>query len=388
MEEITKTATSKFFQLPTEIRNQVFKDLYEELTISDDNLSDWALKISKVSRNWYNESMPIIVPGLLNSLMVQFDKITQSTRFKITRGNGPREMVRYVKHLRLEIPIEWPSHPDISAQILEIETNLRKLVITLIHTEAKLETLSIEIDEGQEFDRREALNSTHVLELLDNLRELRVTKEVKITGFTNEHTDYLHDIQNSMLLPEASGPSYNDSKIIQSRKNILGICLDFQKYVRICRRIVDSWGEEHTVKKAASLRDLAQIFPQITEDWEQPDPVDILPSGITNDIQKEIPKALARIERFNNSITNERLRRIEKNAPFDQMTDAYNRLYMRKSFLEIKLDQQLTIDDPLFYFLDDPRYKLNPWNARSYENYYELPIEDGMADMVSDNNGE
>ena len=59
------------------------------------------------------------------------------------------------------------------------------------------------------------------------------------------------------------------------------------------------------------------------------------------------------------------------------MTDAYDRLYMRKSFLEIKLgrqrqkqqQQQLSVDGPLFYFLADSRYENWPWNALTYEEY-------------------
>lgn len=59
----------------------------------------------------------------------------------------------------------------------------------------------------------------------------------------------------------------------------------------MCRSIVDRWDEEHIVKKAASLRDLAQILPQTTENWEQPDHAEILPSGITNDPKENPPIA-------------------------------------------------------------------------------------------------
>lgn len=40
-------------------------------------------------------------------------------------------MVRYVENLELKISIEHEGHPDLAAQILELETNLRKVVITV-----------------------------------------------------------------------------------------------------------------------------------------------------------------------------------------------------------------------------------------------------------------
>lgn len=57
-------------------------------------------------------------------------------------------MVRYIKHLELNISIQHESHPDLAAQINELETNLRKVVNTLVHAVARLESLSIDIDEG------------------------------------------------------------------------------------------------------------------------------------------------------------------------------------------------------------------------------------------------
>ena len=57
---------------------------------------------------------------------------------------------------------------------------------------------------------------------------------------------------------------------------------------------VDYWDDENFNKKAAILRDLAQICPK-TENWGQPDPLKILPDKII-DIHHEIPKVLDRIE--------------------------------------------------------------------------------------------
>lgn len=184
-----------------------------------------------------------------------------------------------------------------------------------------------------------------------------------------------------MLLPEASGLFFKEFQTIQKQKNNLGMCLDIQRYARTCRRIVDNWDNEHDNKKAASLRALALISPE-TEKWcQQPDQLTIPPDKIIDFHGEMIPKALGRIEQFNKSITNPRLRRYSKNAPFDQMTDAYNRLYMRKTFLEIKLGrEQISVDDPLFYFLEDERYESMPWNRLRYEAYHELPAEVDMMD--------
>lgn len=376
----SEPSASKILRLPGEIRNKIYQDTYEDL--DEDVVADWALNSSKVSRNWYNEAMPTIVSGLHHSIYIRFDNVWNETNFQITNGKAPRGMVRYIKHLEVTISIEHEGHPDLAAQILELETNLRKVAITLVHGEARLESLTIKIEEGGEVDRRQALNPTHVFELLDSLREIRVTKDVQITGLVNDHSEYLQSIKNSMLLPEASDPSYAESQVIKDKKIILGICLDIQTYVRTCRRIVDNWDNENPNKKVASLRNLAQIFPE-SENWEQQhqsDPVKILPDNINNTkvYDEIIPKALDQIEQFNKSITNPRLRRYSKNAPFDQMTDAYDRLYMRRSFLEIKLgrqqqkqqqQQQLSVDDPLFYFLADSRYENWPWNVLTYEEY-------------------
>lgn len=365
-------SASRFLQLPGEIRNLVFQYIYEELEGDDDK---WAFDTLKVSRSWYNETMPVIVSNLHHIVMVRFNSVWNLTEFQVTKGKAPRGMVRYVKHLGLKISIEHDSHPDLSAQINELETNLRKLVMTLAHAEARLESLSIDIDEGGD-NCREALSPTHVFELLDSLRELRVTKDIQITGLINDHSEYLESIKNVMLLPEASGPSLYESQIIQDKKTIMGMCLDIQTYARTCRRIVEHWDDEHTNQKAASLRDLAQICPGKEYLEQQPDSFKILPDSINTNIRhKIIPEALGRIEKFNKSITNPRLRRFSKNAPFDQLTDAYNRFYMRKSLLEIKLGghQQLSVDDPVFHFLEDARYENSPWHKLSYEEYNELP---------------
>lgn len=182
-----------------------------------------------------------------------------------------------------------------------------------------------------------------------------------------------------MLLPKTSGLSYYEFQIIQDKKPILGMCLDIQTYVRTCRRIVEHWEDEHINKKAASLRELAQICPEAEDLVQQLDSPKLLSDSVNTIIRhKIIPEALGRIEIFNKSITNPRLRRYSKNAPFDQLTDAYNRFYMRKSFLEIKLgghqqQQRVSVDDPDLHFLEDARYENSPWHTLSYEEYNELP---------------
>ena len=67
------------------------------------------------------------------------------------------------------------------------------------------------------------------------------------------------------------------------------------------------------------------------------------------------------------------------------MTDAYNRLYMRKFFVETKLGgQQLTVDDSVFYFPVDARYENWPWNRLTYQAYHELPAEVDEMDMLDE----
>ena len=215
-----ETTPSKFLQLPGEIRNNIYQDAYEDL--NEDALTNWALCTARVSRSWYNEAMPIIVSGFKHSVFIRFNNFWNETGFRITKGKAPRGMVRYIKHLELKISIEHEGHPDLAAQILELETNLRKVVITLLHVEARLESLTVDIEEAEEDGRHEALSPTHVFELLDCLRELRVTKDVQITGLVNNHTEYLQYIKNSMLLPEA----HEKSQIIQKKKTVLGMCLD------------------------------------------------------------------------------------------------------------------------------------------------------------------
>lgn len=172
------------------------------------------------------------------------------------------------------------------------------------------------------------------------------------------------------------------------------MCLDIQTYVRACRRIVEHWDDDdeqqqHTIdEKAARLRDLAEICPGAQYLDQQLDSLQILPDSLAINIrQKVMPEALGRIENFNKSITNPRLRRYSKNAPFDQLTDAYDRIYMRKSLLAIKLGagaggdhpQQLSLldddhdDEPDLNFMEDARYENSPWHELSYEDYHELP---------------
>lgn len=75
---------------------------------------------------------------------------------------------------------------------------------------------------------------------------------------------------------------------------------------------------------------MTQISPKSEnlEHQQQSDPVKILPDNFDNaKIYDEIiPKALEQIEQFNKSITKPRLGRYSKNAPFHQMTEAYDRL--------------------------------------------------------------
>lgn len=167
-------SASRFLQLPGEIRNLIYQLIYEELKEDDEK---WALGILKVSRSLYYEAMPVIVSDLHHIIMVRFNSLWNITEFQIMKRKVPGGVVRYVKHLVLKISIEHDSHPDLSAQINELETNLRKVVMTLVHAEVRLESLFIDIDEG-EAHCREALSSTHVFELLDSLRELRVTKDI------------------------------------------------------------------------------------------------------------------------------------------------------------------------------------------------------------------
>lgn len=350
----------------------IYHFVYDGLKEEDEK---WALNLLKVSRSWYLEFMPVIVSGLYHIFMIRFNSIWNLTDFQLMKIIAPKGIMRYVKNLQLRISIEHESHPDLHAQINEIETNLRRVVMTLADDGVKLESLWIDIDEGEE-DSREALGSTHVFELLDSLRELRVKKDIQITGLVNDHSEYLEIIKYSMLLPEASGLSYHEFQTVQDKRPTLGICLDIQKYIRTCHRIVEHWDDEHIDKKVASLRDLAQICPEVDYLEQQLDLLTILPDSVNTNIRHEIvPEALGRIEKFNKSITNPRLRRYSKNAPFDQLTDAYDRIYMRKSLLEIKPGghQQLSVNDYDLHFMENARYEYSPWHALSYEEYNELP---------------
>lgn len=363
-------STSRFLQLPGEIRNMIYQFVYDGLNEED------TLNILKVSRSWYNEVLPVIVSDLYHIFMIRFNSLWNLTDFQIMKKKAPEGILRHVKHLQLRISIEHESHPDLPSQINELETNLRRVVMTLVHAGARLESLYIDIDEGED-DDREALGSTLVFELLDNLRGLHVTKDVLITGLVNDHSEYLEYIKYSMLLQETSGLSYHEFQITPDKKPTLGMCLDIQKYIRTCRRIVEHWDDdEHIDKKAASLKDLAQICPEVDDLEQQLDSLTVLPNSVdTNIRQTIIPQALERIENFDKSITNPRLRRYSKNAPFDQLTDAYNRIYMRKSFLEINPGghQQPSVDDHDLHFQEDARYENSPWHALSYEEYNELP---------------
>ena len=59
---------------------------------------------------------------------------------------------------------------------------------------------------------------------------------------------------------------------------------------------------------------------------------------------------------------------------------------MRKFFVETKLGgQQLTVDDPVFYFPADTRYEnCWPWNVLTYQAYHELPAEVDEMDMLDE----
>ena len=398
----TDLSTSGFLQLPGEVRTIIYRLVFDGLKEDDEQ---WAINLLKISRSWYNEAMPVIVSNLHHNIVIRFNSIWNQTEFQIMKRKVPSGMIRYVKNLTLTISIEHESHPDLPAQINELETNLHRIVMTLVQAEIRLENLFIHIDEDEK-NSREALGSSHVFQLLENLRELRVTKDVQITGLLNDHNDYLEVIKYSMLLPEASGLSYHPFKIIQDKKPILGMCLDMKTYVRTCRRIVEHWNDDdddqddeqkqHIIidEKAARLRDLAEICPETEYLDQQLDSLEKLPESLgTNIRNKIIPEALGRIEKFNKSITNPLLRRYSKNAPFDQLTDAYDRIYMRKSLLEIKLglgggghqqqqqqQQQLSLlvdedDDNVadLHFMENARYENSPWHTLSYEDYHELP---------------
>lgn len=364
--------TSRFLQLPREILNMIYQLVYDGLKDDDEKST---LNILKVSRSWYNEILPVIVSDLYHIIMIRFNSLWNLTDFQIMKKKAPGGIMRYVKHLQLRVSIEHESHPDLPAQINELETNLRRVVMTLVHAGVRLESLYIDIDEGED-NCREALCSTHVFELLDNLRELHVTNDVLITGLINDHSEYLEYIKYSMLVPETSGLSYHEFQITPDKKPTLGMCLDIQKYIRTCRRIVEHWDDEDIDKKAASLRDLAQICPEVDDLEQQLDSLTVVPKSVDTNIRhKIVPEALERIENFDKSITNPRLRRYSKNAPFDQLTEAYNRIYMRKSLLEIKPGghQQLSVDVHDLHFQEDGRYENSPWHELSYEEYNELP---------------
>lgn len=193
-----------------------------------------------------------------------------------------------------------------------------------------------------------------------------------------------------MLLTEASGASHNESQITQVKENILGICLDIPTYVSICRRIFEHWDEEHTKKQSSQPKGPGPNMPKDRRFGAAADSLKILPDSMTIDIRhKIIHEALDRIEKFNKSITNPRLRRYSKNAPSDQLTDTKNRFYMRKSLLEIKLRglQQLSTDDHVFHFQEDARYQYSPWYALSYEAYNELPREVDWEPVMMDELG-
>lgn len=136
-----------------------------------------------------------------------------------------------------------------------------------------------------------------------------MTKYIQVTGFVNDHNEYSESIKNSMLLTEASGPSHNESQIIQDKKNILGRCLDIQTYVRICRRIFELWDDEHTKKESSQPKGPGPNMPRDRRFGAAADSPKILPDSITTNIRhKIIHEALDRIEKFNKSITNPRLR--------------------------------------------------------------------------------
>lgn len=58
------------------------------------------------------------------------------------------EFFKYIKHISIFIYVDHHCHPDLIAQGLELDLNLRKVIMTLINKEVWLETLKIDIKDG------------------------------------------------------------------------------------------------------------------------------------------------------------------------------------------------------------------------------------------------
>lgn len=85
------TTPSRFFLLHGEIRNSMYQNTFEES--NEDTVVKWALDSARVSHDWYNEAMPVIVSSFQHSLFIRFNNVWGQTGFQMTKGKGTKRDV-------------------------------------------------------------------------------------------------------------------------------------------------------------------------------------------------------------------------------------------------------------------------------------------------------
>lgn len=322
--------STKFFDLPREIRNQI----YESYVLSSASaLGLWRTnrKLNVISKQFGKEAIATFFFMAWFTISFTLSKITcQDGIFPV--GRDCCQFISRIRYMTFKLSLRQP-YPDLKRAHLKIEKHVHSIIMALVNSGRVLQGFNIEIEEN--------LNLAEVIEILDGFRDLRVRKWVKITGLYAKGDLRIQELKGVMISPEHVASADGGKELLWSKKTEIGMCIDIWKYIETCKGVISHWPESHNTDRKHMLNKLDHLFILLPGLDDSGNLLHQFPAG--TDPDEEFRKAILRVEEFNKCICRLRYRRYPYKNEFrkgrrpDNLDEARDRLYKRRTFCEIKV---------------------------------------------------
>lgn len=312
---------SPFFKkLPAELRNLIYVMIFKRSRYEKDAPRGLSPSALRTCRQFYSEAAGFLYACNKHTISVDPDMAIYHAVPRIPSQFISSRNIGMIQRLELVLLLqeEGQSGRISMKNITSAEANLRGICLALSSSGAVLRDLTVRVGNGV------MLSPKAAFELLDTLKELRVSGSARVLGMEKceweETRELVQDIKDEMLAPDVVD---GDGR---SQLTIRCMCQDLWDYLNLCTEHVEDWPEDSATddEKATALEELNHAFKVrggLRGEMHFP------PGSKPMEVMRT---ALWSIEALYTKIDQKRFEEYHKAA-----TTARERLYMRKAFREM-----------------------------------------------------
>lgn len=310
-----------FSKLPAELRNLIYIMIFKRTHYGKDVPRGLSPSALRTCRQFYSEAVGFLYACNRHMISVDPDMAIYHAVPRIPSQFISSRNIGMIQRLELVLLLqeEGQSCRISMKDITSAEANLRGICLAVSSSGAVLSNLTVRVGNGA------MLSPKAAFELLDTLKELRVSGSARVLGMEKceweETKELVQDIKHEMLAPDVVD---GDGR---SQLTIRCMCQDLWDYLNLCTEHVEDWPKDsaNDDEKAAALEELDHAF-------------EVRAGGLRGEMHfpfgskpmEEIRTALWSIEAIYAKIDQKRFKEYHRAA-----TSARERLYMRKAFRDM-----------------------------------------------------